>query len=1156
MAKGIHTEETLEALIEAHLTGHGYQKASPADYHRTRAMLPQVVLDYVQQSQPQTWSDLRKLHSEKLDTLFLDALGKDLDQRGTLEILRHGFKFYGKTIQLAVFEPGHQLNPGLWQQFEQNRLSVVRQLRYDPGNENELDLVLFLNGLPIVTVELKNAFTQQSAEHAKAQYRQDRDPKAPIFRWNDKATRSLVHFAVDADVAWMTTRLEGPSTYFLPFNRGQNLGAGNPAVPGKHRTYYLWEEVWERRSLLDLVGRFLHYQSEGKKKLRLLFPRYHQLDAVRKLVGAAAHAGPGHNYLIQHSAGSGKSNSIAWLAYRLSNLHDSQNQRVYHAVIVLTDRRVLDQQLQNTIYEFEHKAGLVEKIDKKSDQLAQALQSGTPIIISTIHKFGFISDKIQSLPDRNYAIIVDEAHSSQSGEMASHVKEILAHSQLFSRLEAVDEDNDTTDQLALRAALLRGPQANLSFFAFTATPKFKTLEVFGHKVNGQPAPFHLYSMRQAIEEGFILDVLRGYTTYSRFFKLNKAIAEDPSLDKRQAANALTRFVNLHPTNIAQKTEIVIEHFRACVMHLLNGQAKAMMVTGSRLQAARYKRAFDHYIAERGYHDVRCLVAFSGEVADDQMPGVRYAEVDMNEGIKESELPDQFASPHYQVLIVANKYQTGFDQPRLCAMYVDKRLAGIQAVQTLSRLNRTYRGKETTFVLDFVNNTDEILAAFQAYYESTTTAESVDPQNLYSLRYELIEYRLWSESELDGFASVFFKLPVDKELADHAKLNAWIDPAVDRFRHLGQEGDERKQLQEDVRGKLVAFRNLYAFLGQIVPFQDADLEKLYAYARFLLRKLPRLEGGERWEPGEDVVLASLKLRKQSEADLGLVAGQEGSLTGPTATGTGQAKVVKEKLSAIIAVLNDKYGLNLPDHVENLLDGVQNELASQPDIQQAARSNDKDNFKHIFEPAVKDALLDHHVDNGEFINKLFADEKLLKTLCELMMNRVYGRLAPAPLPFRRIPFEQVRPFVNCVPAFDLKVAAGNFSAFQEDPGHYDWVELPAPLKAAPGLFVAQVVGESMNRRIPNGAWCLWSAQAGGSRQGKVVLAQLRDQFDPDTGGHFTVKIYSSSKKPGEDGEWVHQTITLSPDSNLPEYRPIEIQGDSGVQIVAQLVQVLGG
>ena len=730
-------------------------------------MLPDTVLAFVQDTQPKIWAQLQAIHKATLDTLFLDGLCKVLDQRGSLEALRHGFKFYGKQVDLAYFEPGHTLNPAVWELYEKNRLTVVRQVRYDPNNDNELDLVLFLNGLPIATAELKNPVTGQKVGHSKRQYREDRDPRAAIFRWTKRA---LVHFAVDTDEVWMSTRLAGVSTRFLPFNRGDGHGKGNLAVEGKHRTHYLWEEVWERRSLLDLVGRFIHLQTEsgvnpntGKAwtTKTLIFPRYHQLDCVRRLVAGARASEAGTNFLVQHSAGSGKSNSIAWLAHRLASLHDEDDQKVFDAVVVLTDRTILDQQLQDTIYQFEHKTGVVEKIDKHSDQLADALKSGVLIIISTIHKFGCIQDKIESLPDRRYAIIVDEAHGSQSGEMAVTVKELLSDSSVAAKPEEQGEDLSTPDQLALRAALFRGPQPNMSFFGFTATPKFKTLETFGHTgPDGKPTPFHLYSMRQAIEEKFILDVLKGYTTYNRFFKLAKAIADDPALDKRKTSSALARFVNLHPTNITQKTEIIIEHFRSCVRHQLDGKAKAMVVTGSRLQAVKYKLSFDRYIKDKVYGDVHCLVAFSGEVQDDTAPTVTYTEPQMNDGIKENELPAKFASDAYSVLIVANKYQTGFDQPLLCAMYVDKRLSGIQAVQTLSRLNRQRRGKETTFVLDFVNERQDILDSFQDYYETRTIDEAVDPQKLYELQHELADFQVWTPSEVDGFAAVFFKLPAD------------------------------------------------------------------------------------------------------------------------------------------------------------------------------------------------------------------------------------------------------------------------------------------------------------------------------------------------------------------------------------------------------------
>ena len=1189
MVQGIHTEETFEEFIEAYLVEHGgYEKASPTLYDRKRALIPEHVIDFVRKTQPKIWSALEAIHKEKLPTQLIDTLCQVLDKRGMLKVLREGFKFYGKKVRVAYFEPGHNLNPAVWELCVQNDLRLLRQLRYDPNNENELDLALFLNGLPIATAELKNPLTGQTVAHAKRQYREDRDKKAPIFRWTKRA---LVHFAVDTEEVWMTTKLAGQSTFFLPFNKGNANGAGNPAVEGKHRTHYLWEEVWARRSILDLLARFIHLQRDegtdpntGKKwtKETLIFPRYHQMDCVRRLVAGAREKGVGTNFLVQHSAGSGKSNSIAWLAYRLSSLHDENDKRVYDTVVVLTDRRVLDQQLQATIHQFDHKAGVVELIDRHSDQLANALSTGAPIIISTIHKFGFIQEKMEALPDRRYAIIVDEAHSSQSGEMAVTVKELLSDSSIAEKLAEEGEDLSTPDQLALRAALFRGPQPNMSFFGFTATPKFKTLELFGHKgADGKPAPFHLYSMRQAIEEGFILDVLRGYVTYRRFFKLAKAIAEDPDLDKRKASAALARFVDLHPTNIAQKTQIIIEHFRSCVMYLLGGKAKAMVVTKSRLQAVRYKQAFDKYIAERGYGDVKCLVAFSGEVRDDKVPDITYTEPQMNKGIKETELPKKFASDAYNVLIVAAKYQTGFDQPLLCAMYVDKKLTGVQAVQTLSRLNRTMRGKETTFVLDFVNEPEEILASFQDYYEATTTAEAVDPQRLYEIQHELEEFNVWTESEVNGFARVFYAMRADQKIAGHAKLNSWLDPAVDRFKELGADGPDRIERQDNFRGKLVAFKNLYGFLGQIVPFHDHELEKLYAFGRMLLKKLPRPEGGEIWEPGDDVVLASIKLKKDADGDLALATGKDGELSGPLETGTKSSDAPKEKLSTIIELLNNRFGLNLPEHINKVLDGVEDTLVGDEKIQLAAKVNDKDHFTPILVPAFSNALLDHHQDNTDFVNLVFQDERVRSLLNSIMLDRVYGRLSPSSddaadttieiaevLPFRRVPLDQVIPFKNAVPAIDLRIAAGAFSASQavegspqsdaaHAPGRYEWVALSGPTKPAPDLFIAQVVGESMNRRIPNGAWCLWRFTPYGADNGKVVLAQHRGIEDPETGGQYTVKVYD--REMGADDEGTLQTgrITLTPDSTDERFKPIvlETMEEGELVIVAEFVEVLG-
>ena len=655
-------------------------------------------------------------------------------------MIRHGFKCFGKKLRVAFFAPASGMNPETERRYKANRLTVTRQLQYSPNHTNSLDLTLSLNGLPVATAELKNPLSGQRVKNAIRQYQQDRDPRDKIFEFK---RRALVHFAVDPDEVYMTTRLARERTFFLPFNKGRDVGAGNPDNPDGYKTAYLWEEVWEREAWLDILSRFLHLEvkeekKNGKKTTRetMIFPRYHQWDSVRKMEADARQAGAGKNYLIQHSAGSDKSNSIGWLAHRLASLHDAKDEKIFHCVVVITDRLVLDKQLQDTIYQFEHKQGVVEKIEQDSNQLAKALKEGVPIVITTLQKFPFVTEKVGELPARNYAVIVDEAHSSQSGESAAELKGVLAGQAIREQAQQEAEEQGLPDyeEEVLRTMAKRGRQPNLSFFGFTATPKYKTLEVFGERgPDGKPRPFHLYSMRQAIDEGFILDVLDHYTTYKTYYKLIKSIEDDPKVEKRKAALALARFMSLHPYNISQKTEVMVEHFRTFTRHKIGGRAKAMVVTRSRLHAVRYKQEFDKYIRGKGYTDVRALVAFSGEVQDPDIPTVRYTEVGMNEGIREKQLPDEFDTDKYHVLIVAEKYQTGFDQPLLHTMYVDKRLAGIQAVQTLSRLNRTCSGKEDTFVLDLVNEREEIQEAFQPYYEHTIPGDEVDPHKLYELQ---------------------------------------------------------------------------------------------------------------------------------------------------------------------------------------------------------------------------------------------------------------------------------------------------------------------------------------------------------------------------------------------------------------------------------------
>jgi type I restriction enzyme R subunit len=832
--------------------------------------------------------------------------------------------------------------------------------------------------------------TGQTWRSAIYQYQNDRDPKDLIFQFKK---RTLVHFAVDPDEVYMITRLAGRATHFLPFNLGNGTGAGNPENPGGYKTYYLWEQVWERHSFLDILARFIHLQIEekqigGKKVKRepMIFPRYHQLDSVRKLVADARAKGVGHNYLVEHSAGSGKSNSIAWLAHRLVSLHDDKDEKIFDSVIVITDRIVLDQQLQNTIYQFEHKQGVVQKIDVDSNQLAQALATGVPIVITTIQKFPFLTEKIGELPKRKYAVIIDEAHSSQSGESATELKGVLAGAAIKEEAKAKAEEEGLPDyeEEILRIMAKRGRQPNISFFAFTATPKYKTLEVFGHPgPDGKPVPFHLYSMRQAIEENFILDVLKNYTTYKTYYRLIKSIEDDPEVDKKKAARALARFISLHPHNIAQKTEVMLEHFQHFTRHKIGERAKAMVVTSSRLHAVRYKQEFDKYIASKGYKGIKTLVAFSGTVIDPDLPNVEYTEVGMNTGIKEKELPEKFNTDEYHVLLVAEKYQTGFDQPLLHTMYVDKRLAGIQAVQTLSRLNRTHLGKEDTFVLDFVNETQEILDAFQPYYEQTTVGEQAQPQQLYELQAKLDAQQVYYKSEVEEFSKVFYKPREYQTPVDHAKMNACIDPAVNRFKKLDED------TQEAFRGWLTGYRNLYAFLSQVIPFQDSDLEKLYSYIRFLLTKLPK-RMGPRYNFDDEIALKYYRLQKISEGSLDLQAGKGGEVSGPTEVGTGVSHGEKIELSQLIDILNERFGTDFKPADQLFFDSIREDAVANLTLRQTALVNTMENFGYVFLKALEGLFIDRMEQNEEITAKYLNEKEFQEVVGQKLLKQVYEQI----------------------------------------------------------------------------------------------------------------------------------------------------------------------
>ena len=991
----ITTERTFEeALVQSLTEQGGYTEGNAQDYSPELGMFKYEVLHFLQTSQPQRWAKISAIHGADADNRVIQRLYKELDLRGCLDVLRNGFVDYGVRFQMAHFRPASGLNPDAMALYHQTALKVYRQVYYSTKNKNSVDVVLSLNGLPVATLELKNQFTGQNVGNALRQYSTTRDNRDILFAFKK---RTLVHFAVDQDEVFMCTRLEGSKTYWLPFNRGCHHGKGNPPNPDGYRTSYLWEEVLARDSWMEILQRFVHLQTEeivvdGRtfKKEKLIFPRYHQLDAVRNISGDVVATGAGKNYLVQHSAGSGKSNSIAWLAYRLSSLHSTTDERIFDSVIVVTDRKVLDQQLQNTIYQFEHKTGVVQKIDKDSTQLANALGYGTNIIITTLQKFPFVVNKVGELPERTYAVIIDEAHSSQGGEASKKMKEVLAAKSLEdAETEESGEDytgDDFVREQVERSAAARGRQSNISFFAFTATPKYKTLKVFGAQdAEGTPQPFHLYSMRQAIEEGFILDVLQNYTTYELYFKLTKAIEDDPQLKKKKAAKAIGKYVSLHPHNLSQKTEIIIEHFRNVVAKKIGGKAKAMVVCGSRLHAKRYFEGFGKYINEKGYQqEMKILVAFSGKVIDDNASdGVSEPELT---GWGEKEIPTIFEKEEYKILIVADKYQTGFDQPLLHTMYVDKKLSGVRAVQTLSRLNRTCPGKEDTFVLDFANDRQTILDSFQPYYEITAVKEETDVNHLYDLKARLDEFQVYWEQEINEFAQVYFDPKTKLNNPKQQKhLYAFTDSAVDRYQSLTEE-----QKQDEFKKGLRTWTNLYAFLSQIMPFSDSDLEKFYAYAKLLQTRLPKRDLSEALHLDDEVALEYYRLQKIKEGSIDLQKGEEGALSGTSEAGLKKAKDEEALLSQIITVLNDRFGTEFEEADKLFFDQIEEELMTDEKLKSQAKVNKIDTFKFAFEDSFIEKLIDRMDQNQEIFERVLEDKAFGDLVKEWMMKKVYKKM----------------------------------------------------------------------------------------------------------------------------------------------------------------------
>lgn len=989
-------ERLFEDAIEASLIEQGgYLRSLPSHFDPVLGIDTSELFAFIGATQAKPWQSLLGRYGNNSDAAqrgFAKRLAAELDSRGTVDVLRHGVVDLGVTIKLAFFKPAHGLTPELLALYEANRVTVTRQLPYDSASAKTLDMVLMVNGIPTATAELKNKLTGQTVEHAIVQYRTDRDPTNLTL-----SRRALVHFAVDPDRVAMTTKLAGQQTRFLPFNLGHDAGAGNPPNPRGHRTAYLWERVWHRDAWMDLLARFIHIErpasgSPAAKKAAelVIFPRFHQWDAVLALEADAKAHGAGENYLVEHSAGSGKSNTIAWMAHRLSSLHDPSDTKVFDKVVVITDRIILDRQLQDTIYQFEHTRGVVEKIDHDSAQLAKALSGEQArIIITTLQKFSFVLDKIASLPARRYAVIVDEAHSSQTGEAAKDLRLALGATDEHELTVAEAEDAgfvatavDPVEEALAKAVTARGKQKNLSFFAFTATPKARTLEMFGswNQDLGRYEPFHLYSMRQAIEEGFIYDVLAFYTTYKTFWRIEKAVAEDPAYEARKAHRAIARFVSLHPYNLAQKAEIIIEHFRTHTATKIGSNAKAMVVTSSRLHAVRYKQAIDAYIKKKSYSGLAALVAFSGKVIDEK--GLPWTEASMN-SFSEAKTADEFATEDYQVLIVAEKFQTGFDQPLLHTMYVDKVLTGLAAVQTLSRLNRYHPLKSDTFVLDFRNETDDIVKAFEPYY-GRTVAPPTDPNLLWDTRRRLDQYDVLRPDEIEATVALLLRITGPK---DHGRVYALLDPAVERFRVLEEEG------RLGFKDALNKFVRTYSFLSQIVSFGDSKLERDYVYCRALASKLRDEATIERLDLGTEVELTHLRSEITFEGSLGLTAdtAEVKSVFGDAGGSRNEPAV--EALSQIVQELNERFGLNLDERDQLLFDQFEETWVADPKVATQARNNTLDNFRLVFDRMFLSTVVGRMDENEAIFKRILDDPEFQAALMDLYAARVYRRAREA-------------------------------------------------------------------------------------------------------------------------------------------------------------------
>ena len=1009
-------EKRFEEDIETFLlspTG-GYTKGNSKKFNREKSINIETLADFIAKTQPREWHRQVNRDGDDANSKLYRCLQTNIENDGLINVLRHGISDRGIKFKVAFFTPESTLNQDVIDNYNANFLECTRQFKYSPSNENSIDMVLSLNGIPVVAIELKNQLKGQSVENAKQQFMYDRNEKEFCFALNN---RFLVYFAVDLYEVAMTTQINGKKTYFLPFNKGSNGagevgGAGNPSDDStNYITSYLWEQVLQKDRLMDILQRYIHLdvdekiekingKTTKKKTAKIIFPRFHQLDVVTKLVHDVKTSGSGNNYLIQHSAGSGKSNSIAWLCYRLSSIHDKDDNAIFTSIIVVTDRKVLDNQLQNTISSFDHTDGIVETIGegKSSQDLRNAINDGKKIIITTLQKFPVIYDEVDDTKGRRFAIIVDEAHSSQTGNSAKKLKMALADTEQslkeYAEIEGIAESEivDNEDRL-VKEILTHGKHKNLSFFAFTATPKEKTLEMFGEKQeDGTFKAFHIYSMRQAIEEGFIIDVLKNYMTYKTCYKIAKTTEENPELPTTKAVKAVKRFEELHPYNLSQKTAIIVEQFRSITKNKIGGNAKAMVVTSSRLHAVRYYHEFKKYVERNNYTDLDILIAFSGAVPDVDSTGekVDYTEEGMNKRsdgstIKEKQLPEEFHHD-FNCLIVAEKYQTGFDEPLLHTMFIDKKLDGVKAVQTLSRLNRTCNGKEDTFILDFVNTADDMKWSFSKFYESTILDGEININLIYQAKKELRKFKLYNDEDISKFIDIYFKNTKQTE-KDLGKMTALLKPVADRYNNL--DAEDRYAFRMTIRN----FNKWYSYIAQIIRMFDKELQKEFAFTSYLVKMLPK-------EPEKNVNLENklklefYKLEETFKGEVVLESGTNGNILSNPKRFVPESVIINEDdlLENIIKRINERFNGVFSEGDRVIVETIYNRcIKGNKKLQRYAKSNDAEVFeKSIFPDVFKKVAQECYMDSMSAFSKLFEDKRFYNSVMEELAKESYKDL----------------------------------------------------------------------------------------------------------------------------------------------------------------------